>query len=178
MPEVPLHFLAFDFQIGNRSQEFRVPIHQSLVTIDEALGVQLHEYLAHCRRKPLIHREAFTWPIERCTKPAQLPRDGAARFRLPFPNALQEGLAPHAAAVWLLLFGQQAFHHHLRRNAGMVRARLPQRIAPLHAPPADQHILQGIIQRMADMQAAGHIRRRDHDGEGAGWAFRTGGKSA
>ena len=178
IPQAALHFLAFDFQIGNRGQEFRVPIHQSLVTIDEALGVQRHEYFAHCCRKSLIHREAFTRPIERCAKPAQLPRNGAARFRLPFPNALQKGFAPHAAAVWLLLFGQQAFHDDLRRNAGMVGARLPQRIAPLHAPPADQHILQGIIQRMADMQAARHIRRRDHDGEGVRRAFRTGGKSA
>ena len=178
IPQAALHFLAFDFQIGNRGQEFRVPIHQSLVTIDEALGVQRHEYFAHCCRKPLVHREAFTRPIERCAKPAQLPRNGTARFRLPFPHALQESLAPHAAAVWLLLFGQQAFHDDLRRNAGMVRARLPQGIAPLHAPPADQHILQGIIQRMADMQAARHIRRRDHDGEGVRRAFRTGGKSA
>ena len=106
IPQTALHFLAFDFQIGNRRQEFRVPIHEPSVTIDQALGVQRHEYFAHCGRKPFIHREAFTWPIERCTKPAQLPRDGAARFRLPFPNALQKSLAPHAAAVWLFLFGQ------------------------------------------------------------------------
>ena len=106
MPKAALHFLAFDFQIGNRGLKFRIPIHQPPVAIDQALAMQRHEHFAHCGGEALIHREAFTRPIERCTKPAQLPRDGAARFCLPFPNALQKSLAPHAAAVRLLLFGQ------------------------------------------------------------------------
>ena len=47
----------------------------------------------------------------------------------------------------------------------MVGARLPQRVAALHAPPADQRVLHGEGQRVAHVQAAGDVRRRDHDGE-------------
>ena len=55
---------------------------------------------------------------------------------------------------------------HLRGDAGMIGAGLPQRVPPLHAPPADQRVLDGEGQRMADMQAARDVGRRDHDGEG------------
>ena len=51
-------------------------------------------------------------------------------------------------------------------DAGMIGARLPEHVAPAHALVAHQHVLQGEGQRMADMQAARHIGRRHHDGEG------------
>src|SRR3712207_7908233 len=43
---------------------------------------------------------------------------------------------------------------------------LPERVVALHPAPADQHILQGVVERVADVEAAGDVRRRDHDGEG------------
>ena len=83
-------------------------------------------------------------------------------------------------SAWRLtaLLGQQAFHHHLGGDAGMVGAGLPQRVAALHAPPADQRVLHREGQRMAHVQAAGDVRRRDHDGERRGVAARVAGEGA
>jgi len=47
MPKTALHFLAFDFQIGNRRQELRVPIHEPPVAIDQALAMQRHEHFSN-----------------------------------------------------------------------------------------------------------------------------------
>ncbi len=48
----------------------------------------------------------------------------------------------------------------------MVHARLPQHILAAHTLEANQYVLQRIVERMAHMQGARHIRRRDDDGEG------------
>src|SRR5262245_6703578 len=51
----------------------------------------------------------------------------------------------------------------------MIGARLPQDSAPAHALEADENVLDGVVERMAHMQRARHIGRRDHDGEGLGF---------
>ena len=178
VPEVALHLAALDLQVGNRGQQLRVPVHQPAVAIDQLLRMQGAEHLHHRLRQAGIHGEALSRPIQAGTQPAQLAGDGAAAFRLPLPDAIEEGVAAHGAAVRLAFGGQQAFHHHLGGDAGMVGARLPQRIAPLHPPPAGQRILQGEGQGMAHMQAAGDVRRRDHDGEGRRRTGRVAGEGA
>src|SRR5262245_52081058 len=45
----------------------------------------------------------------------------------------------------------------------MVHSRQPQSFVALHAPPPDQGVLDRVVERMADMQAAGHVGRRDDD---------------
>lgn len=50
----------------------------------------------------------------------------------------------------------------------MIRARLPQHVAPAHPFEPAQDVLQGIVQGMPHVQRAGDIRRRNHDGEGFG----------
>ena len=53
----------------------------------------------------------------------------------------------------------------LRRDARVVVARLPERVEAAHAVPADEHVLQGAVQRVADVQPAGDVRRRHADHE-------------
>src|SRR5690606_3764004 len=48
----------------------------------------------------------------------------------------------------------------------MVHSRKPQNIVSLHSLPADQDVLQGVVQSMADVQVPRNIGRRNHDGEG------------
>ena len=102
--------------------------------------------------KPLIHREALARPIARCAEPLELVDDGAAQFGLPLPHALEEGLAAHLAAAGLLAFHQLAFDHHLRRDAGMVGAWLPEHVPAAHALEPAQDVLQRVVERMAHMQ--------------------------
>ena len=72
---------------------------------------------------------------------------------------------PIVAAVGLLALRQLALDHHLGGDAGMVRARLPQHVAAAHALEAGEDVLQRVVERMAHMQRAGDVRRRDDDRE-------------
>ncbi len=59
------------------------------------------------------------------------------------------------------LIGQLLFNDVLGGDAGMVGARHPQHFAAAHPLPAGENILQGVVERMAHMQDAGDIRRRN-----------------
>ena len=51
----------------------------------------------------------------------------------------------------------------LRGDAGVIHAGLPEHVLAAHALEADQHVLQGVVERMAHMQRAGDVRRRNDD---------------
>jgi hypothetical protein len=141
-----------DFQIGNRRQQFRVPIDQPLVFIDEAFVIKLNEDLDHRAREPFIHGEAFARPIARGAEPLELSDDRPAALGLPRPDAFQKLLAAHLAARGLLPLHELALDHHLRRDAGVVGAGLPQHVLAAHALEAAENVLQRIVERMAHMQ--------------------------
>jgi hypothetical protein len=60
---------------------------------------------------------------------------------------------------------QLALDHHLRGDAGVVGADHPQRILAAQPLVADHHVLQRVVERVADVQAAGDVGRRVDDGE-------------
>src|SRR5690554_2419229 len=100
----------------------------------------------------------------------------AAGLLLPLPHLVDEGVAAEVVAALALLGGDLALHQHLRRDAGVVGAHLPQGVAPLHPPPADQGVHDGVLEGVAHVQAAGDVGRRDHDG--VGLALTGGGEAA
>ena len=163
MPEAALDLDLLHFEIGNGGEQLRIPVHQPLVFVDQLVAIELHEDLEHGLRQPLVHGEALARPVAGRAEPLELIDDDAAGFRLPFPDALEEFLAPHVAAAGLLALHQLPLDHHLGRDAGMIGARLPQHVAPAHALEAAENVLQGVVERMAHMQRARHIGRRDHD---------------
>src|SRR3546814_2446176 len=77
---------------------------------------------------------------------------------------LEKRLAAYLRALLPLAF-QQPLHHHLRRDTRMVCADDPERILALQPRVADQYILQCVVERMADVERARHIGRRNHDSE-------------
>ena len=60
---------------------------------------------------------------------------------------------------------QMPFHHELRGNARVVGARHPQRGDALHAVVADHQVFHADEHGVAEVQLAGHVRRRDGDHE-------------
>ena len=164
MIEFALHLARLDLEIRNRGAQPRIPVHQSLVAVDQPLGVEIDEHLGHRLRKAGIHREPFVRPVARCAQPAQLARDRAAALLLPRPDAIDELLARQVGA-FLAGGVHLPLHHHLRGDAGMIGADHPQRIAPLQPRVANQDVLQRIVERMADVQRTGDVRRRDDDRE-------------
>ena len=164
MPQLPLHLDLLHFEVGDGGQQLGVPVDQPLVLVDEALPVELHEHLEHRARKSLVHGEAFARPVAGGTQALELLDDGAARFRLPRPHLFEEFFAPERAPAGLLALHELALDHHLGGDAGVIGAGLPQHVAAAHALEAHQHVLEGVVERMAHMQRAGDVGRRDDDG--------------
>jgi len=54
-----------DFQVRNRGLEFRVPVDEALVLVDQAGAVELDENFRDRARQPLVHGEALTRPVAR-----------------------------------------------------------------------------------------------------------------
>ena len=68
--------------------------------------------------------------------------------------------------------GELALDHHLRGDAGVVGARLPERVVAAHAVEAHEGIHDRVVEAVAHVQRAGDIGRRDHDAvrrAGARW---------
>ena len=149
-------------QVRQRRVQHRVPVHQPLAAVDQALLVQPHERLGHRLRQARVHREALATPVHACAEAAQLARDRAAGLLLPFPHALDERLATQVVARQALGV-ELAFHDHLRGDAGVIGSRLPQRPVAAHAVVARQPVHDRVLERMSHVQRAGHVRRRDHD---------------
>src|SRR5882724_4889849 len=95
--------------------------------------MQRDEDLDHRAREPLVHGEAFAPPIAGGPKALELANNGVTGFLLPFPYALDEGIAAHGSPVRFLSLLQLALDHHLGGDAGVVGAWLPQHVTPAHA---------------------------------------------
>ena len=164
VPQEAVLLLALDLQVGDRRLQHRVPVDEPLAAVDEAFLVEPHEGLGDDRRQPLVHREVLARPGHRGAHAAHLAGDGRAALLLPLPDAIDEGLAAERMAVLALLL-QLALDDDLRRDAGMVHARQPQRVVAAHAVPARQRVHDRLVERMAHVQRAGDVRRRQLDAE-------------
>ncbi len=128
MPEMALGLDLHDFEVGNRRLQHRVPVDEALVLVDQPFPIELDEHFDDGAGEALVHGEAFARPVAGCSQTLQLIDDGAAGFGLPRPHPLQKLFAAHFAPARLLALHQLALDHHLRRDAGMVRARLPEHV--------------------------------------------------
>ena len=162
MPERALHILRLDLEVGDRGLELGVPIYQPLVAVDQPVVIKVDEGLEHGIAEMLVHGELFAAPVHRTAEAAQLARDRAAAFLFPLPHLGDEILAAVIGALVLLRF-QLAFDDHLRGDARMVGAHHPQRVLAAQPLVADHDILQRVVERVADMQAAGDVGRRVDD---------------
>ena len=170
LPELAVFFRGVDLEVGDCGAEHRVPVHQTLAAVDEAFLVEAHENFHHGARHLGVHGEVARFlslgvgvlPVGRGTEAAHLPRDGRARLLLPSPDALDEFLAPEVVAA-LALFLELALDHDLRGDAGVVGADHPVGVEAAHAMEADQRVHQGLLERMAHVQRAGDVRRRQLD---------------
>lgn len=113
---------------------------------------------------------------------------------LPFPDFLNEVLSPQIVAAQTSFSHQLLLHHHLRGDASVVAARVPQRGLSSHPVPADsepeliktcrllrtwgcvreqvqlpsgQTVLNGVGEGVTQMQGSCHVRRRDAHHEDA-----------
>ena len=63
----------------------------------------------------------------------------------------------------LVLRIELALDHHLRSDARVVGARLPQSVIATHAVVTCERVHDGVLEGVTHVQTAGHVGRRNHD---------------
>ena len=154
--------LVLDLKVRNRCGERDAPVDEVVVAIDVATAVQLDEDVLHGQRVVVVHRKALARVVHRGAEALVLLDDRGAGRLFPRPDALDKGVASKVVAR-LAFRGETALDDHLRGDARVVCACLPEDVAALHATPANQQVLHSTIERVAHVQRARHIRRRQGD---------------
>ena len=154
-----------DFEVGDRGLKFWVPIDEALVLVDQAFPIKLDENLDDGPRKPVVQGKALARPIAGGAEPLQLLDDRPAGLGFPFPHARQKLLTPQGDPAGFLTLHQLPLDDHLRGDAGVIRAGLPKHVLAAHPLEAAENVLQGRVERVAHVQGAGDVRRRNDDRE-------------
>ena len=124
MPEESILLLVLHLRIGDRRLTLGTPVDDLGTLIDPSLLIQIDKDLFYRMRKPLVHRKPRTAPIAGSPQFLELFDNPILILFFPGPGPLHEGIAAD------LFLGQpflcQLLHQFdLRRNAGMIRSRLP-----------------------------------------------------
>ncbi|MEZ5916593.1 MAG: hypothetical protein R3C40_03345 [Parvularculaceae bacterium] len=85
-------------------------------------------------------------------KPLEPARRLCRCLRLSTPKPFQEIFRGRFRAPLLPAFRHFTLNDHLRRDAGVIHARLPQNRFATHPLEPAQNVLKGIVERMAHMQ--------------------------
>ena len=163
-PEVPLDGRVGALEVRQHGRAARAPVDQRLAAVDQPLVVETHEGLAHGVGEAWVHGEALAVPVAGGAEGLELLDDPCARLGLPLPDAVDEGLAPEVVPG-LAVLCDLALHHHLGGDAGVVGPGQPQDVLAFDAVVARQQVLEGVVERVPEMERARHVRRRDHHGE-------------
>ncbi len=150
--------------VGDRRVAARAPVDDAVAAVDQALFVEGDEDLADGSGEPVVEREPFSGPIAGEAEAAQLVQDLAAGLLLPGPHLLHESIPAQVVSAETL-DRQLLFHPVLRCDPGMVHPGQVQRRMALHAFAPDDDVLHRVVERMAHVQDAGDVRRRDDDRE-------------
>ena len=98
----------------------------------------------------------------------EAPRRRSWRVMVPPDSSFQAQARSRNASrprSWrrLALGLQLALQDHVYGDPGVVGAGHPQGVEPVHPLGADEDVLQGVDQRVAQVKGARHVGRRDHD---------------
>src|SRR5690606_6321402 len=121
------------------------------------------EHMAHPLRVSLVHGEAFAAPVTGTTEALELLDDDAAVLVLPVRDTLEELHASQVAAAYALAGAKFALHFRLGCDPRVGGPGEPKHFLALLAGTAGKHVLQRVVQDMAEMEDAGDVGRRDDD---------------
>ena len=165
VPHRTFRFAVFHFQVRDSGAQFRIPVYQAFATVNQVFFIQTNENFFHRIGQAFVHGEAFTLPVHGVAETAHLTGNGAAGFRFPFPDFVDESFAAVVVTGFTFFCGNLALNDHLGSDPGVVSTDLPQGVFALHALIADHGIHDGLLEGVTHMQTAGDVRRRDHDAE-------------
>ena len=153
------------FRVGQRGSAFRTPVDQTVAAVNQALFIQIDESPDDSSAAALVQRKSLPLPVAGAAQLSHLLLDRAAVFFLPGPGSLQELFSAQIFFFFAFFFPDLFHYFYFCGDAGVVGARNPECVIPLHPAETDQQILQRLIQRMTHMEFSCDIRRRHHDGK-------------
>ena len=152
VPERPVRLGTLGLLVGQGGEAARAPVDHVLAAIDEVIFVKSYEYFSYGLRQSFVEGEPGPGPVAAAADRLELPQDTPARQVDMLPDALQEGFAAQVVAG-LPLLGQPPLDHVLGRDARVVCSGNPERDPSLHPPPADEYILDGVVEGRAPCAA-------------------------
>ena len=164
MPEVAGDGFVKDFVVADGRLQERIPIDQPLAAVDQAVAKHVEKRV----RGPPGRRSASSVKRVRCQSQLQpiclsWPRMRASYSFFQVQMRSTSAVAAQVVPGFLFFLQQPPLDDRLGGDAGMIGARHPQRVEALHPLPADQDVLQRIVQGVPQVQGAGDVRRRDDD---------------
>ncbi len=166
---------VLDLDVRQGRLAARAPVDDALGAVDQTVVEHLLEDRLHGAGQALVHGEPLAAPVDAVAEAAHLVEDLAAVLLLPLPHARDELLAAEVAAGEPVV-RQVALHRVLGRDARVVHAGQPQDLVALHPAPAGEGVHDAVVEGVAHVQAARHVRRRQHDRERRLVAARVGGE--
>ena len=155
--------LMLHFDITQRCIAVYTPVGNTGTAIDQPLFIQGHKYFPNGPGTAFIQGKTDPVPVAGNTQAFQLVDDPVAVLFFPFPDPLQEFFPAQVVTGQPFILFDFFFYFNLRCQACMVVARKPDGIVPHHPVPADQDILQCIVQGMAHVQLPCNIGGRDYN---------------
>ena len=163
VPEVALHLLVKHLVVANGGLQERVPVDEPLPATHEPFLEEPEERLADGCRALVVEREPGAIPVAARPEVTKLAEDPLLVLLLPGPDAAHQRLAAEVMAGEFFLLEEPPLYHGLRGDARVVRAGHPEGEEALHPPRADEHVLKRVVEGVAEVKRAGHVRRRDHN---------------
>ncbi len=149
--------------VGDGGLQHRIPVHEALAAVNQAVFEEAEERFTYGPRADVVHREALAAEIARAAHGLELVGDAFLVLVLPLLHERHELLAGVVLALLALLLHQSTLDHGLRGDAGVIGSGHPQRFEPHHAMRASQDVLQRVVERVAEVQCARDVGRRDQD---------------
>ena len=163
VPEVSLDRLVKHFVIADGRLQERIPIDQPLAAVDFLLAEEVEEGDTHRASAHFIEREASSLPVATASHLFELSEDASFVVVFPLPNPFHEFLTSQIVPRFAFFFAESFFDDRLRCDSRVIGTGHPQCGVALHPLHANEDILQRVVQSVAQVQRAGHVRRRDDD---------------
>ena len=162
--QLAIDIFVLHFRVRQRRLVPGTPVDDPLATVDQAVLVHADERDADRPGQAFVHGEAQPVPVAGVSEGLHLLDDPVAVLLFPRPHAFDELLSAQGAPVDPF-FHQLAFHHDLGGDPGVIGPRQPKRLEPLHSLSPDHDVLVELLERVADVQRARDVRRREDDAE-------------
>ena len=164
-PQRSLLVPGYGLLVGQGGIAAGTPVDDAISPVDHLLFEKRDEYRENRPGKPLVHGETLALPVTGATQFLQLADDRAAILLAPFPHFFHEPITSDLLPVDAP-FREHPFHDHVRGDTGVIRSRHPEGFETLHPLEPDEHVLDRVVQNVAEVEYPGDVGWGYDDGIG------------